>query len=149
MIYREQWEYRPEWADYVFAKWRGTGRVEQITDDSIGPFRQKAWDSFEKIGFPIKRIKTWINIMVPDSRTGYDDGYPHVHYPLDGLTLVHYLEPGDSPAPLHIFDNDEVIEIIYPVKGLTVFMPNDLKHGVLRNNGTIERMAMIATALRG
>ena len=148
MIDKEYWTYHPEWKDYVLSKWEGRGRVEQVKDDSIKPFRDRAYKAFLDRGFPIKNIKTWINVMIPKTGDGYDEGYPHIHYPLTGLTLVHYLYPGNNPAPLDIFDGEEVIETIYPEPGLTVFMPNDLWHGVRKNTGTDKRICMIATALR-
>jgi len=150
VIDREYWEFHPEWRDYVLSKWEGRGRVEQVKDDSIAPFRERAKRAFLERNFPLRQIKTWINVMVPKGGDGYDEGYPHVHYPLTGLTLVHYLDTGDKPAPLHILESESgpVSEIIYPENGLTVFMPNDLWHGVLINNGTTKRVAMIATALR-
>ena len=148
MIHQEQWEFHPEWKDYVLDKWEGKGRVEQVKDDSIQPFRDRAIQAFKEFGFEFKQVKTWINVMTPEDGEGYSKGYPHIHYPLTGLTLVHYLEPGENKTPLHILIDDEVVEKVYPEKGLTVFMPNDLWHGVLRNTGKDKRVAMIATALK-
>lgn len=142
----ERWEYNPDWRQYVLDRWKGQGRVEQIKDDSLEDFKEAARQAFVRQGFPVKRVKTWINCMIPDSGDGYDEGYPHIHYPLDGLTLVHYLDSSDTA--LDIFDGDEVIESITPERGMTVFMPNDLKHGVHKHNGKTKRLALIATALR-
>lgn len=148
-IHKEYWEFKPEWVDYVKRKWKGLGRVEQVKDDpEIYPFRDRARQAFEAQGITVNQIKTWVNCQVPKSGEGYDDGYPHIHYPLNGTTLVHYLYPGNKPAPLDIFIDNEVVETVYPEPGLTVFMPNDLCHGVRKNNGTDNRLCMIATALR-
>ena len=123
--------------------------MQQSGDDpSLRAFAEKASASFTRLNVPFSHIKTWVSVQVPVDGDGYDEGYPHFHYPLNGTTLVHYLDPGDKPAPLHIFEGDDVIEEIFPVRGLTVFMPNDLKHGVLKNHGTTDRIQMIATALR-
>ena len=97
---------------------------------------------------PYKHIKVWLSIQEPNTGEGYEKGYPHVHFPLYANTLVHYLDPGDIPTPLHIFEGDTVIEEIFPEPGLTVFMPNSLKHGVLINRGTKNRVQMIATGLK-
>lgn len=146
MIKCENWEYNPSWRQYVLDRWEGKGRVEQIKDDSLEDFRELSRQAFLRQGFPVKQVKTWINCMVPDNGSGYDKGYPHVHYPLNGLTLVHYLD--DSDTKLDIFDGDKVIEEIKPKRGLTVFMPNDLKHGVHKHNGKTKRLALIATGLK-
>jgi len=150
MIHKEHWPFRQSWLDYVIRTWQGVGRVEQIktdTPESI-EFKERAFEAFFNQGIDFRYVKAYISIQVPKDGTGYDDGYPHIHYPLDAITLVHYLQPGDVPAPLHIFEGETVIEEVYPEPGLTVFMPNDLKHGVLKNNGTINRIQLIATALR-
>jgi len=149
-VHKEMWEFRPEWLEYVKLTWNGKGRVNQRKEDSPQrlSFHNKAWESFEALGFPVKQVKTWVAIQMPSRGEGYCDEYPHVHYPLDGLTLVHYLEPGDKPAPLHIIEDGKVVEEIFPQRGLTVFMPNDLMHGVLHNYGEEPRIQMIATALR-
>lgn len=148
-VRREYWDFDPSWADLVCELWTGAGRVQQIKDDArIEPFRLRAKKAFKDQGIEFSSVKTYINCQVPKIETGYDDGYPHIHYPLDATTLVHYLDPGDDPAPLHILIDGRVVEVIFPERGLTVFMPNDLWHGVLKNNGTTNRLAMIATALR-
>lgn len=150
MIHKENWGFNPDWLDYVKANWVDGGRVQQIkiqTDISLS-FRERAKKAFDDMNIPTKQIKTWISIQVPKQGEGYDVGYPHIHYPLDGTTLVHYLQPGDVPAPLDIFEDDEVIETIYPEQGMTVFMPNNLRHGVRLNKGKTNRIQMIATALR-
>lgn len=94
-------------------------------------------------------IKTWVSVQVPEDGDGYAHGYPHTHEPADGVTLVHYLDPGDVPAALEIFsaESDRVIEIIEPERGLTVFMANAVRHGVRKNRGTRDRVQLIATAL--
>lgn len=150
MIHKEEWGFNPALLDYVKKTWKGTGRVELVNDGSIERllFKQKAESSFRALGFPVRQVKTWVSIQKPESGDGYAEQYPHVHYPLDGLTLVHYLQAGDVPANLDIFEGDEVVESVVPVPGLTVFMPNDLLHGARKNNGRIDRIQMIATALR-
>lgn len=150
-IHKEVWDCHPGWLDYVRQTWKpGLGRVQQQKDESPErlAFLNAARRSFEGLLFPVKQVKTWVSVQQPSQGEGYCDEYPHVHYPLDGLTLVHYLDPGDQPAPLHILDGDNVIEEIVPYVGLTVFMPNDVLHGVLHNLGTTDRVQMIATALR-
>lgn len=94
-----------------------------------------------KIGF--RHVKTWVSIQRPEDGDGYTKGYPHVHYPLDAMTLVHYLQPGDNPAPLIIGEHR-----VIPEQGLTVFMMNSVEHGVLKNNGTTDRIQLIATAVK-
>lgn len=149
MIDREYWELRPDWLDYVKSVWKGNGRVEQIKEQTLESlsFRDRAAQAFEQRGVPIQSIKTWVCVQAPCLGEGYDEGYPHTHEPKHATTLVHYLDPGDQPAPLDIFNGDEVVETIYPEPGLTVFMPNSLLHGVRKNHGTQKRYAMIATAL--
>lgn len=135
-----------EWAAYVMRVWRGDGRVEEVKGDAPEriAFEKRAREALENRGIKVKRMRTWVNVMVPKTTIGYDDGYPHEHANTDGMTLVHYLEPGDKPAPLDIFDGDEITQI-FPERGMTVFMPNGLRHGVHRNNGTTNRIAFLAT----
>lgn len=150
MIHKERWEFRQDWLDYVLRVWNGQGRVNQRKEDSPErlSFCKRAWQAFEEQGYPVKQVKTWVSVQMPAEGEGYCDEYPHIHHPLDGLTLVHYLDPGDKPAPLHIIEDGAVTEEVFPERGLTVFMPNDLMHGVLYNTGTKPRIQMIATALR-
>lgn len=150
MIHKEYWEFRPDWLQYTLRVWNGKGRVNQRKEDSPErlSFCKRAEKAFRDYGFPVKRVKTWVSIQNPSEGEGYCDEYPHVHHPLNGLTLVHYLDPGDEPAPLHIIVDDEVVEEVVPEQGLTVFMPNNLEHGVLHNKGEKPRIQMIATALR-
>lgn len=86
--------------------------------------------------------------MLPTPGEGWDTGYPHVHADPTALTLIHYIDPGDKPTPLEIFEAGNVTETIYPEESLTVFVPNGVWHGVRKNNGTRNRVAMIATAYR-
>ena len=150
MIHKEHWTFRPEWLDYVERTWFEGGRVQQVKIDTpeSDAFKERAARAFTEQNIPFKHVKTYISIQIPKKGEGYDIGYPHIHYPLDATTLVHYLEPGDVPAPLDIFEEKEVIETIYPERGLTVFMPNNLWHGVRLNNGTTNRIQLIATELR-
>lgn len=150
MIHKEQWGFNPEWLEYVKRTWIDGGRVQMIqdeTDESLA-FKERSKKAFIDNNIPVKKVKTWVSIQVPKQGEGYDVNYPHIHYPLDATTLVHYLQPGDNPAPLHIIIDDEIVEEVYPEQGLTVFMPNNLMHGVLKNNGTQDRIQLIATALR-
>lgn len=102
--------------------------------------------SFTESGLAVVRLRTWVNVQMPCPGEGYDAGYPHIHANTAGTTMVHYLDPGDVPAPLDIFDGEEVIETIYPEAGKTVYIPNGIKHGVRKNQGDLPRVAFIATA---
>ena len=84
--------------------------------------------------------------MPPTDEAGWDEGYPHRHHDDTALTLVHYIDPGDLPTPLYILEDEMMIEVIYPEKDMSVFIPNGIEHGVRKNNGTRNRVAMIATA---
>jgi hypothetical protein len=107
-------------------------------------FEARAARSFAARGRKGK-IKTWVSVQQMEPGDGFAEHYPHVHYPLTGLTLVHYLQTGDTPAPLQILDGDEVIEEIAPYVGLVVFMPNAQRHGVLRHHDPVDRIQLIAT----
>lgn len=147
-VYREFWE-PLGLLDYVLRTWKGQGRVEQINEDETPDhirFRERAWRAFREVGFPICRLRTWVNVQIPREGPGYDPGYPHVHQNERALTLVHYIDPGDVPASLDILDGEKVIETIVPEANLTVFIPNGILHAVRKNNGTRKRVAMIATA---
>lgn len=147
LIHREYWE-PLDLLDYALRVWRGDGRVEHVTDDSPERlrFHARAWKSFEGRGFPVKRVRTWVNVMLPTPDLGWDVGYPHVHADSTALTLIHYIDPSDVASPLEVFEGDEIVETIYPEANLTVFVPNGVRHGVRKNNGTRKRVAMIATA---
>lgn len=149
MIHKEEWTYNQEWLDYVNETWSGAGRVQLVSDDSKArlSFQARAEKAFLSQGVSLKAVKTWISIQEPEEGEGYAAGFPHVHHPLAATTLVHYLDPGDIPAPLDIFNGETVVETIYPEQGLTVFMPNRVRHGVRKNSGKLNRVQMIATAL--
>jgi hypothetical protein len=149
MLDREYWEFRQDWLEYVRRVWQGRGRVEEIRDELPErlSFQARARKAFEARNIPCGQVKTWVNVQVPVDTDGYAPGYPHTHEPKNAMTLVHYLYPGDKPAPLDVFQGETVIETIYPEVGLTVFMPNSLLHGVRNNRGKENRIAMIATAL--
>jgi hypothetical protein len=150
MLHKEYWSFNQHWLDYVIRTWQGRGRVEQIkaeTPESI-EFRKRAFQSFFEQGVDFRYVKTYLSVQVPKQGEGYDEQYPHTHVPDYATTLVHYLQPGDVPAPLDVFDGDKVIETIYPEPGLTVFIPNSTLHGVRKNQGTTNRIQLIATALR-
>lgn len=146
-IRREMWE-PLDLLGYVERVWKGIGRVEIVNDDSPerARFMARATQAFIEAGFPIARLRTWVNVQVPNPGPGYDPGYPHVHQDNRALTLVHYIDPADVPAPLDILDGDTVVETVTPEPNLTVFIPNGIWHAVRRNNGTRNRVAMIATA---
>jgi hypothetical protein len=147
MIRREFWE-PLDLLEYVLRVWKGHGRVENVKDDSpeLERFRARAHQAFVEGGFPVATIRTWVNLQIPREGDGYDPGYPHLHQINTALTLIHYIDPGDVPAPLDIFDGETVVETIYPQANMTVFVPNGVLHGVRKNNGSRNRVAMIATA---
>lgn len=147
VIRREYWE-PLGLLQYVTDVWKGSGRVEKVNGDSpeLLRFRARAHQAFVDAGFPVARIRTWVNVQIPREGDGYDPGYPHVHQNAQALTLIHYIDPGDKPAPLDVFEGDAIVETIYPEENLTVFVPNGVVHGVRKNNGTRNRVAMIATA---
>ena len=145
----EQWDTPVEdWRDYILSVWRGDGRVEELKgDDSIlKAILARCTEAFQARKIPTARVRVWANVQMPVEGDGYDEGYPHVHQNDLATTLVHYLDEGDEPAPLHIFDGDEVVEIHFPVAGKTIYMTNGTKHGVLKNHGTRPRVAIISTA---
>lgn len=139
----EMWPFRQEWLDWARAAWVPGGRVQQQKDDHPArlSFVEAAASAF-KGRCSFRHIKTWVSVQKPEFGGGYAYGFPHTHQPAHGLTLVHYLQPGDMPAPLIIGEHR-----VIPEPGLTVFMPNTLEHGVLKNNGTLDRIQLIATAL--
>src|SRR5688572_28273359 len=92
VIAKERWA-SLDLLDYVLRVWRGDGRVERVEDDSPERlrFHDRAWQSFEARGFPVKRVRTWVNVMVPDPGDDWDKGYPHTHADSTALTLIHYI----------------------------------------------------------
>ena len=150
----EYWDFNQDWLNYVKSSWQRIGRVELVNDDSKEriAFRERARLAFISQGIPVSFVKTYLSVQEPEEGEGYASQYPHIHYPLDATTLIHYLQPGDVPAPLDVFDGTEepgdVVETIYPEPGLTVFMPHTTWHGARKNNGTTNRIQLIATALK-
>lgn len=152
MIDRETWEHRAPWLAWARAAWEpNRGRVQQ---QYPGPDEHPCRSEFEaraEWGFHVHgrrgRIKTWISIQQAEPGEGFAEHYPHVHYPLDGLTLVHYLQTGEEPAPLQILGGDQVLEVIEPFVGLTVYMPNRQCHGVLRHHDPVDRIQLIASVI--
>ena len=152
MLDKEYWDYHPEWLEYVKRTWEGRGRVEQIkvqTEESLA-FRDRAKRAFKERRVIFSHVKTYLSTQVPEKGEGYAELYPHIHYPLTATTLIHYLQPGDIPAPLDVLESETgaVIETIFPEKGLTVFMPHTTWHGARKNHGIENRIQLIATALR-
>lgn len=151
MIHRERWGCNPSWLAWVLRVWEpDRGRVQQQHEGAPEreEFAEAARAAFVALGIPTVHVKTWVSIQHPEPGEGYTSGYPHVHHPLDATTLVHYLQTGADPAPLHILDGDQVVETITPSPGLVVFMPNSVRHGVLRHHDPVFRVQLIATALR-
>ncbi len=137
------------------AQWKpGIGRVQEMKDESWlrDEFRKLATQWFTAQGIPTARVRVWLNIQEPDDGPGmYDQGYPHVHADTTATTLVLYLDPGDRPAELHVFDQKPLngspwTQEIMPEAGKIVFIPNGVWHGVVKNRGTRDRIALIATA---
>ena len=150
MVVTENWGIPPQsWIDYAKRTWTGKDRLEKIYDDASErlEFVELAHRAFEGQGFQVKSMRTWINIEVPVEGGGLSDGYPHTHKNSDGLMLIHFIEPGDKPAPLVIFDGGEIVQTVYPEAGLTAFVPDGVSHGAMRNNGTTDRIALMALAL--
>lgn len=147
--YRSHWEYRPEWLEWALSVWVPGGRVQlQSADDPCRlAFLAQAARAFRSRGAPFHYVKTWVSVQLPEVGSGYADGYPHTHEPPHAMTLVHYLQPSNVPVPLDIFDGDEVVESHIPEPGLTIMFRNDVKHGARKNNGTIPRVQLIATAI--
>lgn len=146
-----QWDFDPALLEYVKTYHMGQGRVERIVDENPlrVAFEQKAKDEFTNRGIAFDYVKTYLSVQKPVKGAGYDLGYPHQHVPLTGTTLIHYLDPGDVPAPLHIldaFDGNVLMEFI-PEPGKTVFIRHDIWHGVLKNQGTKPRIQIIASAI--
>lgn len=143
----EEWEPLPI-RDWIISVWQGKGRVEEVSDasDQRVMFALRSQLAFYEHGIPCKRLRTWVNVMMPDEKTGFDDGYPHVHVNDKATTLVHYVDAGDNPPDLDILQDGEVVETLTPQTNQTIFIPNGVWHGVHRNNGCRPRVAMIATA---
>lgn len=150
MLDRERWDFHPEWLEYIKRVWEGRGRVELKHDDSRErlAFMERSRTAFIARGIPARTVKTYVSVQCPEMGDGYAEQYPHTHHPAYATTLVHYLQPGDKPAPLDIFEGDQIIETIYPERGLTVFIPNNVLHGVRKNQGIERRIQFIATALK-
>ena len=146
-IHCEEWSHRPEWLEYAQLIWKGEGRVEELRDGSAQrrAFIDRATRSFTERGVPTVRLRTWVNVMPPDDRDGYDKGYPHVHADETAITLVHYLQVPEGAGELDIFHEDQKYSIA-PTAGSTIYIPNGVLHGVTRNRGKKNRVAFIATA---
>ena len=144
----ETWNPIPGLYEYILHTWRGEGRVEEVFDDSKErlAFVNRAKQSFGSNAFKVRRLRTWLNVMLPSDASGYDKGYPHVHNNTAAMTLVHYVDVGDKPPALDLFEGDDVVETITPQSNQTIYIPNGVKHGVHKNNGSLPRVAMISTA---
>ena len=146
----EHWEPNPVWLGYVLEHWKGIGRVEQVKDYDpiITAFQTKAHESFTRLGFPVVQVKTYLSVQKPEDGEGYAEQYPHIHYPTDGITLVHYLQSSDKPVYLDFLEDGKVIERLDPQPSMAVIFNNHEMHGAHKNTGTIDRVQLIATALR-
>ena len=115
-IHREFWEFNQSWLNYVNDTWiPDYSRVQKDKTNSpiITEFIERATKAFQGRGITTRLVKAYISIQEPkDSaafaiQDGYDDHYPHVHGQSDQTTLIHYLQPGDKPAPLDVFEDGE------------------------------------------
>ena len=151
MLDIEDWGYNPAWLEYVLDAHPRNGRVSRTDDDHPArlEFKERARQAFDEKEISYSYIKTYVSIQSPSEGGGYDPGYPHQHSPLSGTSLIHYLQPGDVPAPLHVLDDEKgsVIFEYFPERGMTVFMPHHLWHGVLKNHGKEDRIQIIASAI--
>ncbi len=140
----EQWETPvSEWRDFALKHWKdGIGRVQQC---DFPDFREEARLHFMHSRIPTCRIRTWLNVMLPEEGGGYSDGYPHVHHNEDGKTIVHYLDVPPGSGALHII-HDGKVHVLEPTTGSAIYIPNGVEHGVLKNNADRPRVALIATA---
>jgi hypothetical protein len=148
MIEVENWGEPPqEWVDFANRSpvRENESRLRVITGQLLS-FESRVMQALTERGLSVRRIRTWINTQIPREGKGYDPGYPHVHNNGDATTVIHYILPGDVPAPLDVFDGDEIIQTIYPEPGLTVYMPDGIKHGAHRNNGTTNRTCLMVMA---
>jgi hypothetical protein len=145
MVEIEKWGDPPQhWLDFAKANVRDGARVKVCPIDDLPDFKDRCLTGFEEHGWDVGEIIFYVNTMKPDTKTGFDDGYPHTHNNAGTLAIIHYIQPGDVPAPLEILENGEIVESIYPETGLSVYMPDDVMHGARRNNGTVDRIALIA-----
>ena len=149
MIVREHWGPPPEeWIRYAVEKREDTGGILTRMTGKFPSFEDRAREALKRQGFPVKALTSWINTHLPTTEVGYERGYPHTHKNNDGLVLIHYLLPGDKPAPLDVFEGDEIVETIYPEPGLTLYMPDGVKHGARKNNGTTNRVCFVVMGHR-
>lgn len=150
MVEVEKWRSKKAWLEYVLNFHPGKFRAEVTQDDEPArlDFLKRAQKAFDERGHEYTKILTFTSIQHYAEGEGYDIGYPHRHYPDEGMTMIHYLDPSDDPTPLHIFDKEdgEVIQEIVPEKGLTVFLPHTVWHGVPKHKGTTPRVQFIAMA---
>jgi len=101
------------------------------------------------IRFPERgRLIASASLLHPTS-TGQWGYEPHVHQPESFYTLVHYLTPGDGFAPLVVFEGDEhsKAHLVTPETGLTVVFGGSQLHGVLRNGGSSDRIALVVNSV--
>ena len=139
----EDWGFRPELLEYVKTHHRGTHRIHVTKEyhPERELFIQKAEEAFDRFGIERNGIVVNLSIQKPEEGEGYHRDYPHRHLP----TIIHYLDPSDVPTPLHIFEGDEIQEVV-PRPGMAVFVPDQVLHGVPRHKGTRDRIQIIAVA---
>jgi hypothetical protein len=146
MLHREHWGPPPQsWIDYAVKNRVETGGILTKMTGKFPEFENVAKAALLRQGFPVKTLTSWINTHQPTAGVGYEKGYPHAHKNNDGLVLIHYLLPGDVPAPLDVFEREggPIEESIYPEPGLTLYMPDGVWHGARKNNGTTNRVCFV------
>jgi hypothetical protein len=150
MLYQEQWGPPPQsWIDYAVRSRVETGGILTKMTGKFPDFEDRAKEALRARGFPVRSITAWINTHQPTKEVGYEKGYPHTHKNNDGLVLIHYLQPGDVPAPLDVLDErGELVERIVPEPGLTVYMPDGVSHAAWKNNGTTNRVCFVVMGHR-
>lgn len=145
------WGFNPEWLKYANEYWPGGARVLRTVDETPQrlSFEAKAAEEFTKMDVPFSLIKTFISVQKPNAGEGWEAGFPHIHTPLNGTSLVHYLQAEKDSAPLHILDGEdgEIVDTIKPSVGKTVIIPNQVYHGVKCHHGKENRIQLVAIAI--
>lgn len=150
MIEIVDWGFTPSWLEYAKTYHPRGGRAMRVIDDRPErlEFEAKCSEEFTSRNISFSLIKTFLSIQKPVEGDGYDDGFPHIHAPLHGFSLVHYLQIPKNAPPFHVMEGKDggVKQVIEPKVGMTIVMANNIYHGVLKSHAKADRIQMVGIA---
>jgi len=145
ILYRDTWQGPEGLIDVVRANHAGNPRSQPINFNTWGQCKEVQEFMRYAIGVVSLlpgwhgNLHAWVTITPPTSEPGnFEPGYPHDHL-AHTVALIHWLDPGDNPAPLIV--EDAIVEI--PWEHGTIVLDGMDTHAFMKNRGSRSRVALL------